>query len=79
MRNSVGKVMLALGIIGLIIGVFMFIVGSTTGTITGYQGANGQYYSNPGATGSNEWMCTPGFIIALLGAGVGFVGLLVKD
>ena len=79
MKNSVGKVIMVLGIIALVIGVIMFVVGATTGTITGYQGADGQYYSDPGASGSNEWMCTPGFVIALLGAGVGFVGYCMKD
>ena len=44
--NNVAKVALIICIIGII----MFVIGSTTGTITGYQGADGQYYSNPGAT-----------------------------
>lgn len=64
--NNVAKVALIICIIGVII----FVIGSTTGTITGYQGADGQYYSNPGATSSNEWMCTPGVLLAV---GGGFV------
>lgn len=64
--NNVAKVALII----CIIGVIMFIIGSTTGTVTGYQGADGQYYSNPGATSSNEWMCMPGFLLA---GGGGFV------
>ena len=74
MKKSVGKVILALGIIVLCVGIIMFVVGATTGTISGYKGADGQYYCDPGAVGSNEWMCAPGIVIALLGVGALFVG-----
>ena len=53
-----------------VIGIAIFLIGATTGTITGYQGANGQYYSDVSAVGSNEWMCMPGFLMA---AGGGFI------
>ena len=52
----------------IIIGIIIFIIGAATGTITGYQGANGQYYSNPDAVGSREWMCVPALI--MIGVGV---------
>lgn len=50
-----------------LIGVVMFILAATTGTITGYQGIDGTYYSDPSAVGSNDWMGTPGFLLAILG------------
>ena len=59
-----------------IIGILIFVLGSTTGTISGYQGADGKYYSDYGAKGSNEWMCTPGFLMAL---GGGYVYKVTKD
>ena len=54
-----------IAIILLIVGIIMFLIGATTGTVSGYQGANGLYYST--SAGSNEWMCLPGFIIAAIG------------
>lgn len=69
--NNVARIALII----CIIGVILFVIGSTTGTITGYQGADGKYYSNPDATGSNEWMCMPGFVLAGVG---GFVYLVSK-
>ena len=59
-----------------IIGIIMFIIGACTGTVTGYQGANGLYYSDPRSVGSNEWMCMPGFILAAAG---GFVVWVTKN
>jgi len=56
-----------LGTILIIIGVIIFIVGASTGTITGYQAANGLYYSDPGAVGSREWMCYPALIMVVVG------------
>ena len=55
------------GTILIIIGIIIFIIGACTGTITGYQGANGLYYYDPGAVGSREWMCTPAFIMVVIG------------
>lgn len=57
-----------MALIVLILAIIFFIIGSTTGTIEGYQGADGQYYSNPGAVGSNEWMCMPSFIVGAIAA-----------
>ena len=59
--------MKSLGTILLIAGIILFVVSATTGTISGYQGANGLYYANPGAVGSNEWMEIPGLIMAAIG------------
>lgn len=59
--------MKTIGIVLIVVGIVFFIIGSATGTITGYQGANGLYYSNANAVGSNEWMCMPAFIIAIVG------------
>lgn len=64
-----------IALIVCIIGVVMFVIGACTGTVTGYQGANGLYYSNPNSVGSNEWMCMPGFIMAAVG---GFVLWVIK-
>ena len=65
-----------IALIVCILGIVIFVYGSTTGTIVGYQGADGLYYSSPDAVGSNEWMCTPAFILAAVG---GFVYWLTKD
>ena len=65
-----------IAIIVCIIGVIMFVIGACTGTITGYQGADGLYYSDPRAVGSNEWMCMPGFILAVVG---GIIAKVAKD
>lgn len=59
--------MKSLGTILLVAGIILFVIGATTGTISGYQGANGLYYANPGAIGSNEWMEIPGLIMAAIG------------
>lgn len=59
--------MKSLGTILLVTGIILFVIGATTGTISGYQGANGLYYANPGAVGSNEWMEMPGLIMAVIG------------
>ncbi len=56
-----------IGTILIIIGVIIFIIGACTGTITGYQGADGLYYSDPGAVGSREWMCAPALIMVVVG------------
>ena len=55
----------------MIIGIVLFVIGATTGTITGYQGADGKYYSDVDAVGSNDYLMLPGFIVAIIG-GIGF-------
>ena len=65
-----------IALIVCIIGVIVFGVGATTGTITGYQGANGLYYSDVNAVGSNEWMCMPGFLMAAAG---GFILWITQE
>ncbi len=50
-----------------IVGIVIFIYGATTGTVTGYKGANGLYYTNPGTKSTHDWMCVPGLIIAVIG------------
>ncbi len=57
---NIGKVL-------IIIGIILFVIGSVTGTITGYQGANGLFYADPGAVGSREWMCLPALIMVVIG------------
>ena len=47
MCSSAGKVIIGLGIITLAVWVIIFDVGSSTETITCYQGANGKYYTEP--------------------------------
>lgn len=64
-----------IAIIACITGVIMFIIGACTGTITGYKGADGLYYSDPRSVGSNEWLCMPGLILAVVG---GFVAWVTK-
>lgn len=66
-KPDVFKIVHILSLVILVAGIAMFVIGATTGTITGYQGADGQYYSDPDAVGSNEWMCMPGFIMAVIG------------
>lgn len=56
-----------IGILVCVIGIIVFVIGASTGSVTGYRGANGLYYSDPGATSSNEWMCIPGLIMAVGG------------
>ena len=56
-----------IGTILIIVGVIFCIIGACTGTITGYQGSNGLYYSDLGAVGSNEWMCMPALIAVIVG------------
>ena len=58
----------------IILGVIIFLIGSATGTITGYQGADGQYYSNPDAVGSREWMCGPALCMVVVGYVLNRVG-----
>ena len=58
-----------------VIGIAMFISGACFGTIEGYKGADGKYYSNPDAKGSLEWMCTPGLIMGVVG-GIVFLGTI---
>lgn len=70
--NKIARIALIICIIGIIV----FVIGATTGTITGYQGADGKYYSYPDAVGSNEWMCMPGFLMAI---GGGFVYKSTKN
>lgn len=62
-----------------IVGVIMFFVGSTTGTVTGYKGANGQYYSYPDSVGSRDWMIMPGFFMGLGGGFVAFAASAFDD
>ena len=65
-----------IALIVCIVGIALFVIGATTGTITGYQGANGLFYSDPGAVSSNEWMCMPGLIMAIIG---GIMCKLTRD
>lgn len=65
-----------IALIVCILGIAMFVIGACTGTITGYRGANGQYYSDPDAVGSRDWMCMPGFLMAV---GGGFVAKVTKE
>ncbi len=61
-------------------GVLMFFIGAATGTVTGYRGADGRYYSYPGSTGSRDWMITPGLLMAV-GGGIGYgaISLLTDE
>ena len=62
-----------------IIGVIMFVVGASTGTVTGYKGADGQYYRDPDSVGSRDWMIMPGFFMGAGGGVVYFITSLSKD
>ena len=81
-KNQGKKVFKAIGIIGLIIaiiGVILFVGGACGGTITGYKGADGKYYSDLGAKGSLDFLCVPGIIMAIIGGIVFFVWKNNKD
>ncbi len=66
-----------IGLIVLIAGILMFTIYECTTTVTGYKGANGQYYSDPSIpeTGPFLWMSPVGVICMIVG---GFMFLLNK-
>lgn len=76
MNSELRKILRYIALICLMLGILMFFIGATTGTVTGYKDANGKYYSNPGSRGSNEGLCIPGLLIA---AADGFVLFWTPD